>query len=196
MAKRGLRGPTCTICTHPERWRIELLKAGGASGHAIAGKFGVGADAVYRHWQNHVTDDARASYLAGPGQLAALHERAAKEGESVLDYMRIVRTSLMASLAACSEAGDARGVAIVSSQLISVLEKLGKITGEIAQIAGANVNINVAILNSPEFARVQAAILRALAPHADARAAVVAALRKLDTAAERLTGPVVDVIPA
>lgn len=175
------RGPRCTICQHQDRWRIELLRAGGASLDSLAEKFGVGRDAIHRHWQTHVTADAKATYLAGPAQMEALHAKAAAEGESVLDYLRIVRTALMASMTACAEAGDARGVAIVSSQLISALEKLGKITGEIASIA-SNVNItnNVAIVNSPAFAKVQAAILRALAPHGAARADVVAALQALE----------------
>jgi hypothetical protein len=189
MNKTGRR---CTICKHPERWRIELLKAGGASGEAIAAKFGVSSDAIHRHWANHVTDDARAGYLAGPADMARLHERAAAEGESVLDYLRIVRTSLMSALAACSEAGDARGVAIVSAQLIGVLDKLGKITGEIAQIANGATNVNIAIINSPEFAQAQAAILRALAPHPAARIAVVTALRELDADPARA---MVDVTP-
>ena len=61
-------------------------------------------------------------------------------------------------------------------------------TGEIATIAQGTINVtnNVAIVNSPAFAKVQAVILRALAPHAAARAAVVAALRELD--AETLDG--------
>jgi hypothetical protein len=191
------RGPACTICRHSERWRIELLRAGGASGDAIAKKFGVSPHALHRHWHNHVTADAKASYLAGPADMAKLHERAAAEGESVLDYLRIVRTSLMSALAACSEAGDARGVAIVSGQLIAVLDKLGKITGEISQLAGSVTNINVAVLQSPEFARAQATILRALAPHAAARADVVAALRELDAdpVPVPVARPLVDVTP-
>jgi len=71
----------------------------------------------------------------------------------------------------------------VAGQLVGVLEKIGKVTGEIATIAQGTINVtnNVAIVNSPEFAKVQAAILRALAPHSAARAAVVEALRELDT---------------
>ena len=57
-------------------------------------------------------------------------------------------------MTACSEAGDGRGVALVAGTLVATLEKLGKITGEIATIA-SNVNItnNVAIVNSPAFAK-------------------------------------------
>jgi hypothetical protein len=196
LARLG-RSSRCTVCSHPDRWRIELLRAGGASLDSLAEKFKVGRDAIHRHWAHHVTADAKATYLAGPAQMADLHAKAAAESESVVDYLRIVRTALMASLTACSEAGDARGVAIVSSQLISALEKLGKISGEIASLA-SNVNVNVAIVNHPEFAKAQAVLLRALAPYPDARTAVVAALRDLDAQPvpmHALPRPAVEILP-
>ena len=70
----------------------------------------------------------------------------------------------------------------MAGQLVGVLEKIGKVTGEIATIAQGTINIqnNVAIVNSPQFAKVQAAQLAALAPFPEARAAVVAAWRALD----------------
>lgn len=179
MAKRG---PRCTICDHDERWRIELLRAGGASLDSLATKFGASRDAIGRHWANHVHADLKASYLAGPAQLADLAATATAEGASVLDHYRCVRTMLMSQLAATTEAGDARGAAIVAGQVVSVLEKIGRVTGEISALAAGTINIqnNVAIVNSPQFAKVQAAILRALAPHPAARLAVVDALRALD----------------
>ncbi|MET4184705.1 hypothetical protein ABIB94_006834 [Bradyrhizobium sp. JR7.2] len=175
-------GPKCTVCSHDERWRIELLRAGGASLESLASKFGLSKDAIGRHWHNHVSAEMKASYLVGPAQLADLAAKAADEGASVLDHFRAVRTMLMSQLAATTEAGDARGAAIVAGQLVGVLEKIGKVTGEIATIAQGTINIqnNVAIVNSPQFAKAQAAILRALAPHGAARAAVVAALHELD----------------
>jgi hypothetical protein len=177
----GKKGPRCQICDHRERWRLELLRAGGASLDSLAERFSVSRDAIHRHWTKHVTADAKAGYLAGPSQMEALHAKAAAEGESVLDYFRIIRTALMSSMTACSEAGDARGVALVSNSLVGVLEKIGKVTGEIATIANnVTVNNNLTLVNSPQFAKVQAAILRALAPHSAARAAVVDALRVLE----------------
>lgn len=61
----------------------------------------------------------------------------------------------MSQLAATTEAGDARGAAIVAGQLVGVLEKIGKVTGEIATIAQGTINIhnNVAIVNSPSSPR-------------------------------------------
>jgi hypothetical protein len=175
------RGVACSICTHPERWRCELLKAGGASNDALAKKFGISKHALHRHWHNHVSAEMRASYLCGPAELASLAERAAGEGASVLDHFRAVRGVLMAALANMAEAGDARGAAIVAAQLVSVLEKIGRVTGELAALAGPlSVTNNIAIMASPAFTELQAAVLRALVPHHEARAAVVAALRELD----------------
>jgi hypothetical protein len=182
MRIKAKSGPgNCSVCSHPERWRIDLLRAGGTSAESLGEKYGLSKDAILRHWNNHVTPEAKASYLAGPAQMAELHAKAAAEGDSVLDYLKIVRTMLMSSMAACAEAGDSRGVAVVANALTTTLERIGKLTGEISQIASSlTINNNVAIVNSPAFAKVQAAILRALAPHSAARAAVVEALRELD----------------
>jgi hypothetical protein len=172
----------CAVCRSDERWRIELLHAGGASLDSLATKFGLSRDSIHRHWHSHVSDEIKASYLVGPAQLAELAETAAAEGASVLDHFRVVRTMLMTHLDATTQAGDARGAAHVAGSLVNVLEKIGKVTGEIATIAQGTINVtnNVAIVNSPQFAKVQAAILRALAPHSAARMAVVDALRSLD----------------
>jgi hypothetical protein len=158
------------------------LRAGGASLDALAEKFGVERDAVRRHWLNHVTPDMKAKYLCGPAELANLAEKAAEEGDSVLDYLRAIRTMLMGQLAAVTEAGDARSAAYVGARLTHVLEVIAKVTGEIGQLAQSiSITNNVAVLaEHPHFLKVQASLLRALAPFPDARAAVVVALQALD----------------
>lgn len=176
----------CAICKHPEKWRIELLRAGGAGIDALAAKFDVSRDCVHRHWRLHVSAEMKAGYLCGPAELATLAERAAIEGDSVLDYLRLCRTVLTGQLAAMTEAGDGRGAAYVAGQLTRTLEAIARVTGEMGELARSTININgnVSILtDSPAFARVQATMLRALADFPDARGAVVAALRSLDAPA-------------
>jgi hypothetical protein len=172
----------CQVCRHPERWRIELLRAGGASLDALAEKFGVDRDAIWRHWTNHVSTEMKASYLCGPAQLAELAEKAAVEGDSVLDHLRMIRTVLTGQLAAMTEAGDGRGAAYVSGRLVSTLETIARVTGELGSMAQSiNVTNNLTVLaEHPAFLQVQATVLRALAMFPDARASVVAALRELD----------------
>lgn len=177
----------CQVCKHQDRWRIELLRAGGASLDALATKFGVDRDAIWRHWNKHVTDEAKATYLIGPADMATLAEKAAAEGDSVLDYLRMVRVTLVGQLVAMNEAGDARGAGYIAGQLTKTLETIARVTGEIGDLARSVTinNTNVAVVNHPQFASVQAAMLRALAPFPDARSAVVLALRDLDTSNAR-----------
>jgi hypothetical protein len=181
-----LSSQRCTVCRHDERWRIEVLRAGGASLDALAQKFGLGRDAIHRHWERHVSDEIKATYLAGPVQLQDLAAKAADAGGSVLDHLHAVRVVLMGVMANMTEAGDGRGAAYVAGRLTATLETIARISGELGELArSATFNItnttNVAVLaEHPAFARLQATLLRALSDHPEARAAVVAALRGLD----------------
>lgn len=181
-ARRIYSSGKCAVCRHPERWRVELLKAGGASLDALAAKFGVSRDSIDRHWHRHVSAESKATYLIGPAEMATIAERAVQEGDSVIDYLKMCRTTLVGQLAAANEAGDARGAAFVVNSLVRTLEATARVTGELGALAGSiTINNNsVQILNHPQFASVQACMLRALAPFPDARGAVVAALRDLD----------------
>jgi hypothetical protein len=73
--------------------------------------------------------------LCGPAQLAELAEKAATEGDSVLDHLRMIRTVLTGQLAAMTEAGDGRGAAYVAGRLTAALETMARITGEIGELA-------------------------------------------------------------
>jgi hypothetical protein len=146
-------------------------------------KFGLDKDSIHRHWHRHVSDELKANYLAGPVQLQDLAAKAAEQGGSVLDHLHAVRVILMGHLASVTEAGDGRAAAYIAGRLTSTLEVIAKVSGELGDLARSttfNITNNVALIESPAFAKVQAAILRALADHPDARAAVVAALRGLD----------------
>jgi hypothetical protein len=206
-AARQLVGRSkCGVCKHPERWRIELLKAGGASLNSLAQKFGVSRDSIDRHWHRHVSPETKATYLCGPAELASLAGKAAKEGESVLDYLRMCRVVLTSQLSAASEAGDTRGAAYVTGQLVKVLESIARVTGEVSDIARSttfNITNNVALLaENPVFASLKATLLRALGPYPEARNAVVQALRGLHNEPESTVLPgtnpakVIDNVPA
>lgn len=177
----------CQVCKHPERLRVEFLRASGASLDSLAEKFKLDRDAIWRHWHNHVSAEAKASYLAGPAALADLGERAAEAGVSVLDYLGLVRTTLLAQLGSLNEAGDGKGCAVVAGKLVQLLELQAKLSGELGTLAASVTNNfsvttnNVAVLESPQWLRTQATILRALSPFPEARAAVVTALRGAET---------------
>jgi hypothetical protein len=147
----------------------------------------------------------KAGYLAGPVQLQELAERAATTGTSVLDHLQAIRTVLMGQLATMVEAGDSRAAGYLAGQLVKVLETIARISGELGDLAKSTTfnftTNNVAIMEHPIVAQLQATLLRALAPHPQARADVVAALRSLNENAPPATaspaiGKVIDHVAA
>jgi len=174
----------CQVCRHDERWRIELLRAGGASLDSLASKFKVTRDSIHNHYRNHVSAEMKAGYLAGPVQLEELAAKAADTGVSVLDNLHAIRVILMGHLASVTEAGDGRSAAYIAGRLTATLETIARVSGELGDLAKSttyNITNNIAVLSEhPAFMKVQATILRALAEHPEARASVVAALRGLD----------------
>jgi hypothetical protein len=175
---------TCQVCQHEERWRIELLRAGGATLDSLATKFNVHRDAIHRHYRLHVSAEMKAGYLAGPVQLEELAVKAADTGVSVLDNLHAIRVILMGHLASVTEAGDGRSAAYIAGRLTATLETIARVSGELGDLAKSttfNITNNIAVLSEhPAFLKAQAVILRALAEHPEARASVVAALRTLD----------------
>jgi hypothetical protein len=179
----------CVVCKHPERARIEMLRAGGVGFEALAAKFGVHRDQVWRHWHKHVSDETKAQYLAGPVQLHELAERAAAEGLSLLDYLHVIRASLMALFSSSVEAKDAYRSSLVAGRLLECLREIGKLTGELVHAGAVTITQNTLVLNSPAFASLQATIIEALAPFPEARRAVVEALRTRETNLDATAAP-------
>src|SRR5215471_17986079 len=65
--QKGAPTGRCQGCNHPERVRIGRFLAAGASIKGAARKFAINYHALRRHWRNHVSAEARATYVAGAG---------------------------------------------------------------------------------------------------------------------------------
>jgi len=188
MAK-GLKTSVCQVCRHPERERIEALRASGASLESLARKFKVHKDAVWRHWRDHVSADLKTSYLAGPATIAELREKAAKEGGSILDHLSILRSILMGAITASAEAQSAFTLAALSGRLVEVLKEIGRLTGEIERLnPSVNVTTNIAIMSDPRMIELQSGLLSIARAHPGTRADIVALLRGLDAASAPAAG--------
>jgi hypothetical protein len=189
MAAR-LKPRTCQICRHPERERIEALRASGASLESLARKFRVHKDAIWRHWKDHVSPDLKIQYLAGPATIAELKERAALEGGSILDHLTILRSILMGAITASAEAQSAFTLATLSGRLVEVLKEIGKLTGEIERLSPSiSITNNLAILSDPRMIELQSGLLAIARKHPAARGDLVALLRGLDAAVPSRPSP-------
>jgi hypothetical protein len=186
----------CAVCRHADRPRIEALRCAGVSFDRLSEQFDLHRDAIWRHLERHVSDESKINYLIGAGKMARLAEIAAEENQSVVDYFSILRSALLFQLDRLAAKNDHVGVATISAQLTSVLDKIARITGQISTIASStiiNVTHNTAILNSPPFADLQAGLLQVCAAHPEARADIVTLFKRLD---DKYAAPPVKMIDA
>ena len=184
--RKGTPTGRCQGCNHPERVRIERFLAAGASIKGAARKFDIDYHALRRHWTNHVSAEARTSYVAGAGATKdQLEEFVADESLGLIDHYRIVRGALYKGFSAAGELGDSNSLALLAGRLHENLRDCGRLTGELQR--GPLLNIQNNVLVNPDYTRAIARIVSAVAPYPEAREAVIAALRDLD--AESASGP-------
>jgi hypothetical protein len=134
---KNVRHP-CTVCVHPQRWRIDflLVTADGTHGtgrRAIAKKFGFSDNAIYRHSNNCISDEYRRTVLAGPFRSEMdLRELAAEEGQSVLVNYRAVFNGHRSRWLYALECGDDQKMVLHGRAMSEMLWKIGQLTREIA----------------------------------------------------------------
>src|ERR1700745_3069517 len=112
--RKGSPTGRCQGCNHPERVRIERFLAAGASIKGAARKFDIDYHALRRHWTNHVSAEARASYAASAGAtIDQLEQFVADESLGLIDHYRIVRGALYKGFTAAAELADCNATALV-----------------------------------------------------------------------------------
>jgi hypothetical protein len=184
--RKGAPSGRCQGCNHPERVRIERLLAAGASIKGAARQFDIDYHSLRRHWTNHVSAEARASYVTGAGATKdQLEQFVADESLGLIDHYRIVRGALYKGFTAAVELGDGNFLSLLAGRLHENFRDCGRLTGELQR--GPLLNIQNNVLVNPDYTRAIARIVSAVAPYPEAREAVIAALRDLD--AESASGP-------
>ena len=102
----GLR---CTICNHPARPQIDLAIATGLSKQAVAERFGVSRDAVWRHAQAHLTAEMRAALATKLLQREGDTQRILlEEGAGVTEALKAIRGPLFGLFLAAVDAHRGR----------------------------------------------------------------------------------------
>ncbi|MDQ0395188.1 hypothetical protein [Labrys monachus] len=174
----------CTVCAHPDRVLIEMARISGVSLDNIAAKYSIGRDAVWRHME-HLPPDRRAMLIADV-PMQDLVEKAAAEGVGLLDYLAIIRSTLISQMLAAAACNDRNATANLAGRATEVLREIGKLTGELMESARSITTINnnvtqnaVTLMASPLFGQLETMLMRELAPYPEAMRAVVAGLMKL-----------------
>ena len=154
----------CTICTHKSRAKIDKALVVRERFRTIADQFGVSKTALLRHHDDHLPAAlVKAQDATEAAQADALLAQVVDLRDKALDVLDIAQGSedLRAAIGAIREA---RGC----------VELLAKLAGQLKDAPTVN------ILVSSEWQGLQAVILQALEPHADARLAVSEALTAVE----------------
>ena len=181
MPSRKITKARCTVCAHPERHRIELLRLAGTPTDTIVERYPeLGRDAVYRHMANHVDAETKAAMIADV-PLAELAERAVKEGQSLLDYFQIIRSTVMATMQRAAAVNDYTGTAALAKRAADVNRDIGRLSGELLNSTPiANFTQTNVYMGAPIMARLEAMLVERLGPFPDALRAVLDGLADLD----------------
>jgi hypothetical protein len=170
------RGPQCTICAHREHAAIDLALVRGVAVRALARRYKVGSDSIYRHAKAHLPPQLRAALLAGPDTDIDLDKLRDTESQSLLANLISIRRRLFASLDVAEEFGDGTMISRVAGQLHHNLEITGKLLGDLS--VGGTTITNVLVM--PAYVEMRVELVRALQPYPEARQAVAAVLHTIE----------------
>jgi hypothetical protein len=151
---------SCTVCTHPDRAKIDEALVGGVAFPALVAEYRVSKDSLSRHKANH---------LPAKLVMAQAAEEVA-QADDLLGQMRDLHTRTLAVLEAAESTNQHRTALSAIREARSNLELLAKLLGELDERPQVNVLI------SPEWLELRAVIVGALEPHPEALRAVVGAL--------------------
>lgn len=160
----------------------------GVSSRAVGKKFDVSRDAAWRHLKNHVSPERRAQLVAGPMKLGELAEKATSEGTTLIDYLSMIRSVLMARFLAAAETGDNQSTGLLAGRLNEALRLMASVSGELTR-ATSGITNNTLILASPLMQDLQLMLIRTLSPFPEARAAVLSGLEDLSARALSQSAP-------
>ena len=153
-------GRVCTICSHPERGKIETALVQAESNRRIASHFGVQEISIRRHVAAHF----HATLARARDALEITR------GDELLDQVKTVLAKTWVLLARAEANQDDDRTLKALAGLDSRLTLLAKLMGELREQHVYN------ILVLPEWQQLRQRVITALIPYPEAHAAVVAAL--------------------
>jgi len=156
-----------------------LALARGVSVRALARRYGLSIDSLFRHRQNHLPPQLRASLIVGPDLDIDLDKLRETESQSLLANLVNLRGRLFSSLDVAEECGDGNMLARVAGQLHNNLEITGKLLGSLSSGHSSVTNV----LIQPQYVTMRVELVRALAPFPEARTAVAAVLHQIESKA-------------
>lgn len=171
--------PACKTCSHRERAAVDLALARGVSVRALATRYQLTRDSLYRHAKLHLPPQLRAKLLGGPDLPIDLDQLRETEGQSLLANLVALRGRLFSSLDVAEEAGDGSMLSRIAGQLHQNLELTGKLVGTLS--SGHTTINNVLVL--PQYVELRVSLVNALRGFPEAARAVAGVLHQIESKA-------------
>jgi hypothetical protein len=155
---------TCTICCHPERDAIDCALVSGEPFRRVAAQHAVTEQAIRRHRKAHL-----------PTALTKAQEaKEAARADDLLAQLRDLTAEAHRIKNQAERTGDYRTALAGIRELVRIVELLAKLRGELDERPQIN------LLVAPEWLAVRTALMAALTPYPEARAAVAEQLLALE----------------
>ena len=155
----------CTICTHKSRPKIDKALVVGEKFRNIAEQFHVSLAPLVRHRDDHL-----------PAALVkAQNATEAAQADALLAQVVDLRDKALDVLDTAQGSADLRAAIGAIREARGCVELLAKLAGQLKDAPTVN------LILMPEWRQLQAAILAALEPHAEARLAVASALSEVES---------------
>jgi hypothetical protein len=166
-------GAQCTVCQSKDRYRIEFGLARRVAVQVLARRYGLSADAVYRH-RKHVPPsvmiDLRHKADLPEQELAKLR---VEESGGLLEHLVVQRAKLIKLVDSCEEVGDYAHAIAAHGKITANLELTGKLLDVFAAHAPIHQNITI----SADYLKLRSTLLATLKRFPEARRAILEALR-------------------
>jgi len=154
----------CSTCQSEHLEAINRELAAKTAIPALAAKYRVSSDSLLRHKQNHL-----------PAAIAqAASARETDHGSDLLDQVHRLKSKAVSLVLKAEAAGDFRTALAGIREARACLELLLEVEGELNRAPQVN------IILSPEWTRLRAVIIGALALHPEARQAVTSGLLAIE----------------
>jgi hypothetical protein len=156
----------CTVCAHEEGEAInKALSDPSRAISKIAAEYRVSEDALSRHKANHLLPEMRNKMASDP-ELRDM---------DILAEMKSLYQRMKGHLETVETTDNWQAIKAFHSEARHDLELLAKLLGELDERPQVNI-----LVKSPEWIAARAALLEALGPHPEARAAVAGRLLQLE----------------
>jgi hypothetical protein len=156
-------GRVCTICSHEERHQINVALVHREPYRHIAARHGVSTGALQRHSREHL-----------PALLVKAYEAIERDdAEDLAGEVNKIKEDVHRLKEKAEDEGDLRAALLGCDKALKALELQAKIEQLIQTAPTLNIHLNT------EWIDLRTAILRALAPHPEARDSFLKALKSV-----------------